>query len=267
VFVPPRYSEAEAREAIAASFTLTEALRRLGRCPTGGAPTVLKKWIVMWGISTDHFDPNAARRAASLSRGRPLEEWLTENSSITRRQLKTALYRAGLKTPACEICGQGELWRGKPMSLILDHVNGVRDDNRLHNLRIVCPNCNATLDTHCGKGTRVPVIPRACRCCGGPFAPKRPEQKYCSPGCAARHADRGNVPRKAIRPPLEVLVAMIACSGYEAVGRRFGVSGTSIRKWVRDYGVKPPPGLGRTDTPRRHPHEMPGQKLELPQAA
>jgi hypothetical protein len=45
---------------------------------------------------------------------------------------------------------QGEEWVGKKMSLILDHINGVNNDNRIEN-RIVCPNCNATLDTHCGK--------------------------------------------------------------------------------------------------------------------
>ena len=47
----------------------------------------------------------------------------------------------------CELCGQTESWRGRTMALILDHVNGVPTDNRLENLRIVCPNCAATLDT------------------------------------------------------------------------------------------------------------------------
>jgi hypothetical protein len=40
------------------------------------------------------------------------------------------------------------------MSLIIDHINGVGDDNRLENLQIVCPNCAATLDTHCGRKNR-----------------------------------------------------------------------------------------------------------------
>ena len=53
---------------------------------------------------------------------------------------------ATLKRPICELCGQGEMWRGRPMALILDHVNGVPTDNRLTNLRIVCPNCAAAGD-------------------------------------------------------------------------------------------------------------------------
>ena len=71
MFVPPRlYTEQEARDAIAASETLTEALRRLGVCHTGGARHVLKKWIGIWEIPTDHFDPDAARRRALAKRAR-----------------------------------------------------------------------------------------------------------------------------------------------------------------------------------------------------
>ena len=90
-----------------------------------------------------------------------------EGSSYQRARLKERLFDAGLKERACELCGQGEIWHGRRMSLILDHVNGIADDNRLENLRVVCANCNATLDTHCGKQeppargrARVPALRR-----------------------------------------------------------------------------------------------------------
>jgi len=77
---------------------------------------------------------------------------LIENSEYRHTSnLKERLYKEGLKKRECELCGQGEEWRGKKMSLILDHINGTNNDNRIKNLRIACPNCNATLDTHCGK--------------------------------------------------------------------------------------------------------------------
>ena len=125
----PRYSESEAREAIAASFSWSEALRRLGMCHSGGAHLVLRKYAEVWEISTDHFDPYAAVRGSGERSRRPLEEILVEHSTFARNHLKERLYEAGLKQRICELCGQGELWRGRRMGLILDHVNGVSDDN------------------------------------------------------------------------------------------------------------------------------------------
>ncbi len=40
---------------------------------------------------------------------------------------------------------------GRPIPLELDHINGRRDDNRLDNLRILCPNCHAQTETYRGK--------------------------------------------------------------------------------------------------------------------
>ena len=131
------------------------------------------------------------------------------------------------------------------MALILDHINGVRDDNRLDNLRIVCANCNATLDTHCGRQNRIIRPPRTCVRCETSFVPRHDGQTHCSQYCGSRHTNRFVVPRKAERPPLEDLLEGIASIGYEAVGRAHGVSGNAVRKWVKAYGVDPPPGLGR----------------------
>ena len=231
------YSEADAREAIAASLTFTEALRRLGVCHTGNSRGVLVKWAAIWKIPTDHFDPDEARRRALPRRqNRPLEEWLVENSRAERAKLKRRLYEEGLKERRCEMCGQGEDWHGRQMSLILDHINGVRDDNRLENLRIVCPNCNATLDTHCGRAARRP--PRACARCGSLFQPRYSAHRHCSRDCGQRHERRGRIlpgARRAARPPLDQLLTEIAELGWVGTGRKYGVSDNAIRKWVRAY--------------------------------
>jgi hypothetical protein len=123
------------------------------------------------------------------------------------------------------------------MGLILDHVNGVRDDNRLENLRIVCPNCAATLDTHCGRKNRRDLV-RACERCGEPFRPNRPEQRFCSSACGARYPREGKpnpTLRRVARPPYEQLMSEIAATSYLAVGRTYGVSDNAVRKWVRQY--------------------------------
>jgi hypothetical protein len=151
-----RYNRAEAVAAIEQSLSWSEALRRLGMRAAGGNHATLQKWARRWGIPTDHFDPYAASRGKGGTRERPLTEILVRGSTYHRGHLKRRLYKEGLKQPRCELCGQGECWNGRIMSLILDHINGVSDDNRLENLRIACPNCAATLDTHCGRTSRAP---------------------------------------------------------------------------------------------------------------
>lgn len=127
------YTEQEARDAVAASKSWAESLRRLGLCPTGGAWRILKKYAHEWQISTEHFDPRAVCGANLKRRARPLSEALVAGSTYGRQHVKRRLLAEGLKEPRCEMCGQGEIWQGKPMSMILDHINGVRDDHRLEN--------------------------------------------------------------------------------------------------------------------------------------
>ena len=191
----------------------------------------------VWLIPVDHFDPLAAQRKA-LERGRkpqrPLAEVLVEGSTYSRGTLKKRLYECGLKTRRCELCGQGEEWRGARMALILDHINGVATDNRLENLRIVCPNCAATLDTHCGRNVR----PLECPACGTAFWPRNRRQKHCSHGCARRsQASRAAQvhARRVQRPSYEQLVREIQATSYVAVARKYGVSDNAVRKWVRQY--------------------------------
>ena len=240
MFVPgsrPRFSEEQLRTAIAAARSWAETLRLLQYRSAGGNWRTLKKYAALWEIATDHFDPHAASLEGLRRTGPkaiPLEDVLVEGSSYNRHNLKQRLLANGLKEQRCELCGQGEHWRGRTLALILDHINGIANDHRLENLRIVCPNCAATLDTHCGRKNRRP--PRPCARCGCEFEAKRAEQRYCSRSCGQRVAwTNRKSQRKVERPPYEQLLAEIAASSYLAVGRKYGVSDNAIRKWVRQY--------------------------------
>ena len=233
----PRFTRPQLEQAIAESLSWAETLRRLQYKSAGGNWKTLKKYAELWEISADHFEPYAQSLIglrAHWKTTRPLEEVLVEGSTYSRASLKQRLYDEGLKKPECEMCGQGEEWRGTKITLIIDHINGIPDDNRLENLRIVCPNCASTLDTHCGRRNKRP--PRTCARCEEQFQPKTKLQKYCSRYCGSRASATGSVSqRRCERPPYKLLIAEIEEYGYLAVGRKYGVSDNAVRKWVRFY--------------------------------
>lgn len=245
MFVSQRvsFTESQLREAVAASTSYAEALRRVGLRPAGGNHGTIRKYVGLWKIPIDHF---GSRRGPYPRGGRSpvaLDAVLVEGSSYSRSVLKRRLYEAGLKHPVCELCGQGEMWHGRRMSLVLDHVNGSATDNRIDNLRIVCPNCNATLDTHCGRNKPRGRPARTCEQCGGRFRPTARSQRFCSRACSTAH----NAPQRRVvpRPPLDELLEIVAQKGYLAAGRQYGVSDNAIRKWLRASGVEPPPAWPR----------------------
>ena len=98
------------------------------------------------------------------------------------------------------------------ISLILDHINGVHNDNRIENLRIVCPNCNAGLDTFAGKNNK-----------------SENKEKIKE----IKKQENTNSRRKVERPPIEQLIKEIGEIGYSATGRKYGVSDNAIRKWIK----------------------------------
>jgi 5-methylcytosine-specific restriction endonuclease McrA len=105
---------------------------------------------------------SAALRGAVRPRPRaiPLGELLVGNRKRGRFNLKIRLLRAGLKDGRCEECGLMD-WRGRPLSMALHHVNGDGRDNRLENLRLLCPNCHSQTENFAGKGVVRPIRPVA----------------------------------------------------------------------------------------------------------
>lgn len=209
---------------IESSKNRLEVLVKLGWNTQTNGYRRLDKFIKNNSINTFHFESIAERmkRIRSKQIIKPkydLAEILVVDSNyINTTTLKNRLYKEGFKEKKCELCGQTEMWRGRKLSLILDHINGVYDDNRIENLRIVCPNCNATLDTHCGKNKKYK---------------KQPKEKlgYTKDVYIKNHFNQ----RKTKRPPKETLDKEIKNHGFAATSRKYGVSDNTIRKWVIAY--------------------------------
>ena len=77
-----------------------------------------------------------------------------ENSTADQKTLRRHYFAGEYTEYKCSICGQEPIWNGKELTLILDHINGHNHDDRLENLRWVCPNCNQQLDTTNGKNVK-----------------------------------------------------------------------------------------------------------------
>lgn len=96
-----------------------------------------------------------ARKRGDVWRVRPkkadLEQLLSRSKH--RRSIKRRLLRDGIFKAVCGRCGIAE-WCGKPLSVQIDHINGINDDYRLENLRMLCPNCHSLTETHGHKNRK-----------------------------------------------------------------------------------------------------------------
>ena len=246
-----KWNEETLRAIVLTSNSKGEILAKIGIPHSGGNYQSLNARLQKWSISTDHF------MGQGWSKGKVFrEKWKSTDMLLINDSLRSSAYirkrilRDGLKENKCEICGQGEIWNGNQLTLQLDHINGIHSDNRIENLRILCPNCHTQTPTHSGKnkkcktksetgGSRtrktplsknggfanLPTVP--CKSCNKEFQLKSITQKYCSQECAHRFQ------RKIERPDLDLLQKLVDETSYCAVGKKFGVSDNAIRNWLK----------------------------------
>lgn len=214
-----------------------EILRAIGVSSKGGNPRTLKQRLLYENIDFSHIATGAGHNKGKKinKKSIPLEECLVENSSYCRRNLKKRLLKNGLIKNECSICGIKDNWNDKKLIMVLDHINGVSNDNRIENLRMVCPNCNSQQDTFAGRNATCEKTGRI-RASKYDICPQCGKEKYCYSKVCWSCAINNRLKVKN-RPSKEQLQKDIEEMPMTSVGKKYGVSDNAIRKWARKYGI------------------------------
>ena len=139
--------------AISSSFTFSDVLRKIGLSIKGGNNSTVKKFVYDNKIDISHF-LGKSHGSTKARNKKELKDVMVENSSYSRKNLKRQIIKNGILRNECYECGQNPEWKGKTLIMVLDHINGIPNDNRLENLRMLCPNCNSQQDTFSGRNIK-----------------------------------------------------------------------------------------------------------------
>lgn len=219
-----QYSKQELEQIVLNSKSYKDVIQQLGYSTVSGSNTqTVRRRLEKYNISTEHF--------TSVRGIKRNEENVFIKDSTANQQTLRRWYIKGNYTPyICSICGQEPFWQGKDLTLILDHINGHNHDDRLENLRWVCPNCNQQLPTTGYKklgytDTKLSKRQIFCKDCGKLISQNAIRCKSCDTLFRQQ-----NSTLKVDRNELKNLIRTVP---FITIGKQFGVSDNAIRKWCK----------------------------------
>ena len=153
-----KWTDQQLAEAVKNSFSIAQVLSNIGLHPTGCNYKAMHSNIQRLGLDASHFlgQGHLKNKTHNWTPKRPLDEVLISNSDYAcTNSLKKRLLKEGLLQNHCYLCEQEPHWKGQPLVMVLDHINGTNNDNRIANLRLLCPNCNSQQPTFAGRNRKV----------------------------------------------------------------------------------------------------------------
>lgn len=150
------WTENQLKEAASKAKSVRQILKRLGLRLAGGNYSQINKYLKEYKIDTTHFTGQAWNRGMKgigIPRTK-LADILKKDNYFQSFKLKKRLFAAKLKPMHCEECGWHKISNDGRLPLELDHINGDSMDNRIENLRVLCPNCHSLKPTHRGRNRK-----------------------------------------------------------------------------------------------------------------
>ena len=219
------FTKEELEQIVKNSRSYRDVIKKVGYTTVSGGNTkTVRSRIEKYGIDTSHFSNNRAMI-------RTEENVFCKDSTAAQKVLRDWFTKGEYVPYQCDYCGISE-WQGKKLVLQLDHINGDNHDNRLENLRWLCPNCHSQTDTFCGKQLR---------------KERKVEKKnYCVDcgkeitAAATRCPECAKIASRSIERPSkeELYQFLIEYKGnFSAAGRYYGTSDNNVRKGCDGYGL------------------------------
>lgn len=157
------------KELVRESVSLAQVLAKLGLPDQGRGQSDLKRYLAARKVDTSHFrgqgwargetkDTSPVVARIAMRNTQPDAAIFIENGPTLRGKYAAVRLRAMGWTYACAICGLGPEWRARPLVLHVDHINGINNDNRLTNLRFLCPNCHSQTPTYCRRAGETDLL-------------------------------------------------------------------------------------------------------------
>ena len=226
-----KYTKEELEEIVQQSTSLKEVIDSLGYATHSGSNNqTVKKRLELYNIDCSHFSYQSPIK-------RTEENIFCENSTASQTTLRRWYLKNNYTPYKCSICGMEPIWQGKELTLILDHINGKNHDDRLENLRWVCPNCNQQLETtgFKNKGYNDTLekqeIKRYCIDCGKEIS--RQSTGRCN-DCANKAK---KVPLEDMPVTREELKDLIRNTPFTTIANQFNVTDNAIRKWCDKFNL------------------------------
>lgn len=138
---------------IAESTSCADAMRKMGfTCVGGSSRNTIKRRIMELALDISHWDDKTKNAHAAVLT--PHSEYFAKNTPHSGGHICERLLKYNLIPYKCALCGNVGEWLHKPLRLQVDHINGDHNDNRLENLRFLCPNCHSQTETFAGKNVK-----------------------------------------------------------------------------------------------------------------
>ena len=147
-------TDKEFRQLIKEASSISECCKQIGLSEKGsnGRTQIIKRCEE---LQIDYSHLLGYKPKGNNPQKQPIESILVKNSTyLNRTALKKRLIDEKIIPYRCAICGNKGEWNSYPLTLQLDHINGINNDNRKENLRFLCPNCHSQTTTFSGRNKR-----------------------------------------------------------------------------------------------------------------